>query len=197
MNKTSTEQNDKENDSVIYFMVGVPGSGKSFVAEKKSEEFGIPILSSDNLREELTGDAGNQEIPNEKIFKELGDRAEKSVEKKESFIWDSVNIDSEYRREYIKQFKKNGAKVICLLMTTPKNICIERNKDRARVVPTDVVEEMDSKLTKNEIDTKLDLFDEIKTIDEKGQEIKVYDRGIDEEMIVDRETRIFPKIKLK
>lgn len=193
MDEISTNQND----SVIYFMVGVPGSGKSFVAEKKSEEFGIPILSSDNLREELTGDAGNQEIPNEKIFKELSDRAEKKVEEDESFIWDSVNIDSKYRREYIEQFKKNGARVVCLLMTTPKDVCSERNESRERVVPTNVMEEMDSELTKNEIDTELDLFDEIRIIDEEGRETKVYDREIDAETIVNREVKIFPKLKLK
>jgi len=193
MDEISTNQND----SVIYFMVGVPGSGKSFVAEKKSEEFGIPVISSDNLREELTGDAGNQEISNEKIFKELGDRAEENIKEEKSFIWDATGINPEFRREDIETFKENGAKIICLLMTTPKDVCLKRNIDRKRVVPSEVIERMDDELINNEIDTELDLFDEIRIIDEEGREIKVYDREIDAETIVNREVKIFPKLKLK
>jgi adenylate kinase family enzyme len=34
-------------------MIGIPGSGKSTVAEKMSKEKGIPILESDKKRAEL------------------------------------------------------------------------------------------------------------------------------------------------
>lgn len=194
-----TKTPPKPTNSTIYFMVGISGSGKSYVAEKKSVELGIPIFSSDKLREELTGDAGNQEIPNEKIFKELSDRAEKSVDEEKSFIWDSVNIAPEFRRNYVERFKRKGARVVCLLMITPKEICLDRNKKRDRAVPVDVIEKMDNELIKNGIDTELDLFDEVRMIDEEGQEVKVYDREINEneKTMINREAEIIPKFKIK
>jgi len=107
---------------------------------KKSEELGIPILSSDNLRK-----ARNvEEVSNEDIFKELGNRAEEKIEEEKSFIWDSVNVNPKFRRQYIEQFRRNGAKIICLLMVTPKEICKKRNEERDRVVPDDAIEGMDN-----------------------------------------------------
>ena len=179
-------------------MVGIPGSGKSYIAEKKNEELGIPILSSDKLREELTGDAGNvEEILHEKIFEELSDRAEKYTEAQKSFIWDATGTNPEFRREEVERFKRNGAKVICLLMITPKEVCLDRNENRDRIVPIKVVEKMDNELAESGIDTELDLFDEVRVINKDGQETKVYDREINKKTIIGREMEIVPEFKLK
>lgn len=66
--------------STIYFLVGVPGSGKSTWAKNLKKKQDINILSSDNLREELTGDAGDvSTYSHQEIFNILKDRAVKKI----------------------------------------------------------------------------------------------------------------------
>lgn len=188
-------------NSTIYYMIGIPGSGKTHVAEKKSKELGVPVLSSDRLRQELTGNAGDVETySHEEIFKRLRAEADARIENEEGFIWDATGIDARFRREEIERFKKKGARVVGLVMVTPKEICKERNINRERIVPEDIIEKMDeqSRSIEHAINTEYDLFDEVRIIDEKGKEVRVYDRELKEgEGTISREVEIIPEFKMK
>lgn len=67
----------------------------------------------------------------------------------------------------LRDSRKKGAKIIGLVMVTPKKICKERNRNRERTVPDEVIENMDeqSRSIKHTINTELGLFDEVRIID--------------------------------
>ncbi|MCK5491162.1 MAG: ATP-binding protein [Candidatus Pacebacteria bacterium] len=173
------KDNTENKNSTIYYMIGVPGSGKSYVAEQKAKKYKISVLNSDNIRKELTGDAGDvNTFSHQEIFERVRSRAKEKIEAEEGFIWDATGINSKFRREEIAGFKERGAKVVAILMTTPIEICLERNRERERVVPKEVIERMDAELKSDEhkIDTDLDFFDEIRGIDENGKESLIFER---------------------
>lgn len=185
----------------IYYMIGIPGSGKSHAAQMKAAELGIPVLSSDKMRKELTGDAGDVETHTHKeIFERLRSEADARIEEEKGFVWDATGIDAKFRWEDIGRFRRKGARVIGLLMVTPKEICLERNRVRERTVPEDVIENMDeqSRSAEHAINTELDLFDEVSLIDESGDEVKVYEREAGRgEGTISREAKIIPGFKMK
>lgn len=188
-------------DSTIYYMIGLPGSGKSRVAENKSKELDIPVLSSDNMRKKMSGNEGDVETcSHQEIFKKLREEANERIEGERGFVWDATGINARFRREDIDMFKKKGAKIIALVMTTPREVCLERNKKRDRNVPEEIIEEMDreSKLMENIINTELDLFDEVRFIDKDGEETDVYERESKKgEGTISREAEIIPELKIK
>lgn len=57
---------------ILYYLVGLPASGKSTWAKNMVDNDTI-LLSSDNLREELYGDINNQEH-NGELFQEINKR---------------------------------------------------------------------------------------------------------------------------
>lgn len=165
--------------SEIYYLIGIPASGKSTYAEKLSKKKDLPILSSDELRKELTGNAADVEtIPHLLIFKVLRERAEALIQNGKDFIWDATNIQPQYRQEEINKWKETGARIHGVLFTTAKEKALERNAKRPRVVPQEVIERMHDDLIQTPLNTELDLFDAITMVAENGQELQVYDREL-------------------
>ena len=67
---------------ILWVMVGLSGSGKSTIAKKIADDnHNSVIVSSDNIREELTGDYEDQKH-NEEVFKVFHDRIRKNLENK-------------------------------------------------------------------------------------------------------------------
>lgn len=178
--------------STVYYMVGVPASGKSTFAEKLREEKSIPILSSDELRKELTGDAADQDtVPRIEIFRQLQIRAKQMLDQGRSFIWDATGIDATHRHEDINSFKRLGARVEGFLFVTPEEIAQQRNLKRKRVVPPEILERYHYTLVNDPVDTKFDLFDTVSIVDENGEVMQVYDREVAKEHNI--EVEVSPK----
>ena len=54
-------------------LIGLPGSGKSYIAEKtKAKMKSVLVVSSDEIRKELFGDENDQQNP-EKVFETMRD----------------------------------------------------------------------------------------------------------------------------
>ena len=80
------------NKPTLWVMCGLSGSGKSTVATQiaKNNENTV-IVSSDAIREELTGNYENQEH-NEEVFKIFHDRIRKNLENKNNVVADATNL---------------------------------------------------------------------------------------------------------
>lgn len=159
-------------------MVGIPASGKSTYAKKISKETGAVLLSSDSLREELTGDAGDvATVPHKEIFRILQKRAEELIKKDQDIIWDATNINSFFRRRDINKWKGKGIKIIGVYCSIPKEDAINRNKNRERMVPEEVIERMHKNLFEGPIDTEKDFFDEVRVVGPEGEIVDEYKRN--------------------
>lgn len=125
----------------FFMMIGLVGSGKSEQAKKLAAEYDAEIFSSDSLREEMFGDV-NHQADNDTLFKELHKRIRECLTSGKSAIYDATNISYKRRMEFLKSLNKIPCEKIAVLMATPYEVCLERNVQRERKVPEQVIKRM-------------------------------------------------------
>lgn len=127
----------------IYVMVGLPGSGKSTIA---NNIVGATIYSSDKTRKELFGDEAIQGDPAVVFGKLYSDiRAELKRNKDAVIVLDATNINRKDRRQICEIGRQSKCDVIAIVARTPIEVCIERNNARERKVPESVIYKMVSR----------------------------------------------------
>lgn len=133
---------------IFYMTVGLPGSGKSTWAnEQKKENPDIIICSSDAIREELFGSAGddvNTKENNTIVFETLHKRIKKGLSDGHDAIYDATNINSKKRMQFLQELELNKIQCHkkCLIFATEYEDCISYNYGRERVVPKEVIQNM-------------------------------------------------------
>lgn len=123
----------------ILLMVGLPGSGKSTIAEKmingEIEDFldfngfNTVILSSDTLRKMLLGDEKDQSN-NKLVFEELKKYFVHFLNQGYNIIVDATNINMKERRSYIELTKKYDTRRVAYVVNTPFDECVNRAENR-------------------------------------------------------------------
>lgn len=120
-------------------VVGLPGSGKSTLIAKDYSDY--CTHSSDAIREELTGDANNQDV-NKKVFEILHTRVKTDLSAGKNVVYDATNISWKRRKAFLQELSNITCYRKCLLVATPFEECLKRNNARDRVVPALVIERM-------------------------------------------------------
>jgi predicted kinase len=128
-----------QNDPIFLMVVGLPGSGKSTYIDKYYSNYSVH--SSDAIREELSGDVNNQDI-NVRVFEILHKRVKEDLLQGKNVVYDATNISWKRRKAFLTELNKIPCRKSCILMATPFELCVERNKQRERVVPYHVIERM-------------------------------------------------------
>ena len=127
-----------------YIMVGAPGSGKSTYAARLSERENAVIISGDQIRAELYGDA---DIQGE--WMAIQDRIENLIEENidRVLIMDGTHYRAKYRKDAIALLQSYGYHDIrAIVVNPPLDICLKQNSARARNVPELVIKKMHSAL---------------------------------------------------
>lgn len=131
-------------------LIGIPGSGKSTVAEGLIAK-GYMSFNADHIREELYGDAMIQGDPNE-VFGLMYERLEEALIDEKDIVIDNTNVRKSNRRTLIALAKQYGYTDIELwIMDIPLKTCILRNSKRTRVVPEDIIVNMQKILDENRV----------------------------------------------
>jgi predicted kinase len=145
----------------LYITIGCPASGKStyvknYVAINK--ETGM-YLSSDELRAKF-GTGETDQTCTKYVFDYIKQKISEFLAKEQDgyLIVDATSINRKNRKEYIELAKANKSRIVAWVFEKDKNILIERNKGRDRVVPEWVIDKM---LTQYERPTTQEGFDEI------------------------------------
>lgn len=125
----------------FFMLVGLPASGKSTLAQLVAKEHNANIHSSDEIRQELSGDINNQNI-NELVFKTLHNRIKEDLQNGKNCIYDATNISYKRRMSFLQELNKISCKKICIVMATPYARCLSNNADRERQVPNEIIERM-------------------------------------------------------
>lgn len=141
----------------FYMMIGLPGSGKSWYAVNKLPN--AVIHSSDAIREELLGDVADQDHQ-ELVFKTLHDRVLADLSAGKDVVYDATNISYKRRMSFLPRVVSVNPQIkkVCAFMATPYTRCVERNANRNRNVPEEVIDRMYRKF---DIPMKAEGWDEI------------------------------------
>lgn len=127
--------------SKFIMLVGLPGSGKSYVAEKYFA--GSTIISSDAIREKMWGDANDRRDP-VKVFNEMERQLVVALESNEDVVYDATNIHSRNRRALVRKILHNfpNTECCCVVVACSLKECKRRQNDRERKVPDEVIDRM-------------------------------------------------------
>lgn len=129
--------------SNFIMLVGIPAVGKDTWARKYKEKHPeVVIHSSDDIREELYGDASHQGSPI-KVFEQMRSRTLRDLRAGKDVIYNATNIKYKDRKSILSQLKKiDNLTCYCKIFVAPVEVCKERNAKRERVVPDFVYDRM-------------------------------------------------------
>jgi predicted kinase len=126
----------------VIVLVGLPGSGKSTWAERQ----GIPVLSSDAVRESLTGDARDQSA-NARVFQKLRESLSQRLRDGEpATIVDATSLTPADRKGWVQLAVSLAGEAEAVFFDTPLDVCKARNAARSRIVPEDVMDRFAARL---------------------------------------------------
>lgn len=121
---------------ILIMPIGIPGCGKSTFMRYLNEKYGIPVVSSDSVREQLYGDESIQGDFN-KVFSIVYKNVNDYLDKEEVCILDATNVTRKVRIKAIRN--TNPTQVIYILMDNNIHQALSRNSKRDRVVPKHVI----------------------------------------------------------
>lgn len=127
----------------FYMMIGIPGSGKSTIAEEIALKEPAIIVSSDVIRGDLYGDESVQGDP-AKVFRIVHENVKYYLRKGCNVIMDATNINSKKRVAFLREINKvyPDCEKIAVVVVADKDTCVSRDLFRERTVGYDVIERM-------------------------------------------------------
>ena len=152
------------NDPHIFkavFLAGGPGSGKSFVANKMLKGTGLKTVNSDDIYEFLMKkndmDMSDPDVIASPQGQETRNRAKEITKRKESshidgrlgLIIDGTGKDVGKVSTASEKLKSLGYETMMLFVNTSEEVAQERNKKRARSIPSEMVAKMWQQVQEN------------------------------------------------
>lgn len=131
----------------LILMIGIPGSGKSTWAARLQQQSGCLLISTDRIRANLFGDEaiqGSWLLIGREVQRQF-QQAVKQIEAGQAAfaVYDATNTRRRYRRQALAIARSSGfTHITGLWLNPPLAICLERNRQRLRQVPEDVVQRM-------------------------------------------------------
>ncbi|MBQ6582245.1 MAG: AAA family ATPase, partial [Mogibacterium sp.] len=130
---------------VFTMLVGLPGSGKSSLAQEilrrahdTEDPSSVIWISSDGIRAERYGSESVQGTASE-VFSLMGKRTKEALRSGRSVIYDATNIRSRYRRSILMELGRIDCEKVCMIMATPLDMCVERDRKRDRSVGEQII----------------------------------------------------------
>lgn len=132
----------------LILLIGLPGSGKSFLAQTIQKHHPqYHLISTDTIRSQLFGDEAIQG-PWLKIWHQIQVQFQQAILQTPVAVYDATNAQRRQRREVIKLAQKIGFfPIIGLWVNTPLEECLIRNQLRSRQVPEEIILQMHRQLT--------------------------------------------------
>ena len=134
--------------SKLILMIGLPGSGKSFF----STQFQVnhpqyQLISTDTIRGKLFGDEGIQG-PWLRVWSQVQYQFKQAVGEAKDAIYDATNTQRRQRQDVITVAREIGFDpIFAVWVNTPLEQCLQRNQNRLRQVPEEIILKMHRQLT--------------------------------------------------
>lgn len=134
----------------LLLLIGLPGSGKSYLAQELVKDRQRRLISTDTIRYQLFGNEATQG-PWLLVWREVQRQFQQTViqgdDSIQEAIYDATNVQRRHRREVITVARATGfTQITGLWVDTPVWLCLARNRRRQRQVPEDVIFRMHRQL---------------------------------------------------
>ncbi|MGF1457838.1 MAG: AAA family ATPase [Leptolyngbyaceae cyanobacterium] len=140
-------------DIPLWILIGLPGSGKSTWAQAMQQSSpSLKYISTDRIRRELFGDEAIQG-PWRQVWHQVLQEFQLGVQQASSAggvgaIYDATNARRRGRRQVIAAARIVGfTRLLAVWLDLPLEICLQRNYQRSRQVPPEVIHGMARQLT--------------------------------------------------
>ncbi|MBO1350917.1 MAG: AAA family ATPase [Hormoscilla sp. GUM202] len=132
----------------LILLIGLPGSGKSTLAHQLIAEWpSYQLVSTDAIRAQLFG---SEAIQGEwlRVWRQVQRQFQTAVAQKATVIYDATNAQRCQRRWAIALARETGfTHITGIWLRAPLLACLERNRNRPRQVPEEVVFRMHRQLS--------------------------------------------------
>jgi predicted kinase len=142
---------------ILIVMSGISGSGKSTFSNGLKTSMNATVVSTDDIRLELTGNAEDQ-TQNGRVFGVAKKRINDLLAQGKNAVIDATSLSAKDRKDWVQIGKLNGAKIIAYVVKVPIDVAKKRNNGRDRKVPEWVIDKQSAKFT---IPSASEGFDEI------------------------------------
>ena len=136
MNASASDNPIELPASALVMLIGAAGSGKSAFASRH-----LPaeaIISSDQLRARMGRDEADQDV-NDAVFEDLRRRVDDRLGGALVTVVDATNTDWMRRSELIHLARRHGRPTVAIVFDLPLEVCLARNRARARTVAPSVI----------------------------------------------------------
>jgi len=121
----------------VVVLVGLPGSGKSYLARAVAKRVPAVVLDSDALRAVLFGEPKHTKKEHARLFPALHVLMERLLERGNTIIVDATNLKEANRRPYYKIAQKHRAPVVLVRTWAPWPVVKERLLSRSEARDAD------------------------------------------------------------
>ncbi|MEM6835964.1 MAG: AAA family ATPase [Cyanobacteria bacterium P01_C01_bin.120] len=135
-------------DIPLWLLIGLPGSGKSTWARSfQSAEKAITIVSTDRIRGDLFGNEAMQG-PWPQVWDTVVMQFRAAIRQTQQgqlvgTVYDATNTKRQGRRQIIKTAHSLGFnRILAVWLDVPLAECLQRNEQRSRQVPVEVIHTM-------------------------------------------------------
>jgi predicted kinase len=131
----------------LFFLIGLPGSGKSYLAQHLiAQHPECQIICTDTIRAKLFRDEAAQGSWLQ-VWAEVEGQFQQAIALNSTAIYDATNAKSRHRRTAIARARELGfSEVTGLWLDISLDTCMERNRQRQRQVPEEVILQMHHQL---------------------------------------------------
>lgn len=150
--------------NIIEMCVGLPGCGKSTWAKSVANFWrNVEVISTDSIREELYGNEAIQG-DGKLVFDTAYQRIHSILEQYDGkrIIFDATNLHRRDRERFSKEFKNDNTLMRIVYFRTPYEVCVERNSNRERKVPVEVIQRMYERMDVPNLNEGFDEFEVVR-----------------------------------
>jgi predicted kinase len=153
--------------TILYVLIGIPGSGKSTWAKRKEEEVGAEWISRDKIRFSMLQDGDDYFDYEYKVFAKYVDDIQLAIDSGAPYvIADATHLTRGSRLKLLRNLNTVGVEICYVYFATDVETALERNNRRAgrARVPETAIREMAA---------SLDLPTNFLLVDKDGKEVHV------------------------
>ena len=120
----------------VVVMVGVPGSGKSFFAERFSETFSAPVVSWNSIRKELFNQPDYSKDEDKIVNRVAGAMLEQLIKTRATIVLETDMLMQVTRQDFAKKIRSYGYQPLFVWVQTDQ--ATTKSRSQKQGIPADV-----------------------------------------------------------